>query len=138
GARRGWETAGAQGGGALWWGVDTRLAQAQVNMIERLLDRFGALPTPEQLRGLREPGLHTPTSQMRAARELEEPDEDEGFERIERIAFERVARDGVPGVFVAASVLDRYTRESDAPHLVFDWRPDEPGPHEHAVCTHPR
>jgi aryl-alcohol dehydrogenase-like predicted oxidoreductase len=118
--------------------LDTPLAQAQVNMIERLLDRFGSLPSPEQLRAIREPGLHTPTSQMRAARELEEPDEDEGFECIERIAFERTARPGIAGVFVAASVLGRYRSDSDAPHpLVFDWRPGDPGPHEHAVCTHP-
>src|SRR3954452_273109 len=62
----------------LW--IDTPLAQAQVNMIERLLERFGSLPGPDDLRAIREPGLHTPTSQMRASRELEEPDEDEGFE----------------------------------------------------------
>jgi hypothetical protein len=131
------ETAAAHGVpvSCLW--LDTPLAQAQVNMVERLLDRFGVLPSPEQLRAIREPGLHTPTSQMRAARELEEPDEDEGFARIERIAFERTAGVGVPGVFVAASVLDRYRPESDAPLLVFDWRPGDPGPHAHAVCTHP-
>ena len=119
--------------------IDTPLAQAQVNMIERLLDRFGSLPSPGELRRLarREPGLHTPTSQMRAARELEEPDEDEGFESIERIAFERDARPGIPGVFVAASVLDRFRPEPDVPKLVFDWRPGEEGPFEHAVCTHP-
>ena len=29
--------------------LDTPLAQAQVNMIDRLLDRFGSLPTPEEL-----------------------------------------------------------------------------------------
>jgi aryl-alcohol dehydrogenase-like predicted oxidoreductase/predicted kinase len=131
------ETAGAHGVPVRCVWIDTPLAQAQVNMIERLLDRFGSLPGVDQLRAIREPGLHTPTSQMRAARELEEPDEDEGFEHIERIAFERADGSGVPGVFVAASVLERYRRESDAPHLVFDWRPDDPGPHEHAVCTHP-
>ena len=119
--------------------IDTPLAQAQVNMVERLLDRFGSLPSPEELRKLArsEPGIHTPTSQMRAARELEEPEDDEGFAHIERIAFERSERSGIPGVFVAASALDTYRPESDAPHLVFDWRPGEPGPHEHAVCTHP-
>ena len=55
----------------LW--IDTPLAQAQINMVERLLDRFGSLPSPEELRqrARREPGLHTPPSQMRAARELE-------------------------------------------------------------------
>ena len=131
------ETAAAHGVPVTCVWIDTPLAQAQVNMIERVLDHFGKLPSPEELRAIREPGLHTPTSQMRAARELEEPDEDEGFERIERIAFERAPSAGVAGVFVAASVLDRYHRESDAPHLVFDWRPDDPGPHEHAVCTHP-
>ncbi|HEY2776988.1 MAG TPA: aldo/keto reductase [Gaiellaceae bacterium] len=131
------ETAAAHGVPVSCVWIDTPLAQAQVNMIERLLDRFGSLPSPEELRRNREPGLHTPTSQMRAARELEEPHEDEGFARIERIAFERSERPGIPGVFVAASVLDRYKPESDAPRLVFDWRPGNPGPHEHAVCTHP-
>lgn len=131
------ETAAAHGVPVSCSWLDTPLVQAQVNMIERLLDRFGSLPSPEELRAAREPGLHTPTSQMRAARELEEPDEDEGFARIERIAFERAARPGVSGVFVAASALDRYRPESDAPQLVFDWRPGESGPFEHAVCTHP-
>jgi aryl-alcohol dehydrogenase-like predicted oxidoreductase/predicted kinase len=131
------DTAAAHGVPVACAWIDTPLAQAQVNMIERLLDRFGTLPSPEELRAIREPGLHTPTSQMRAARELEEPDVDERFERLERIAFERAPSSGVPGVFVAASVLDRYRCGSDAPHLVFDWRPDDPGPHEHAVCTHP-
>src|ERR671922_1296827 len=60
--------------------LDTPLAQAQVNLVERLLERFGSLPTPEELRGLarREPGVHAPTSQMRALRELEPPSADEG------------------------------------------------------------
>src|SRR5207253_1494126 len=42
--------------------LDTPLAQAQVNLVERLLDRFGSLPSPEQLRGPagREPGMLMP------------------------------------------------------------------------------
>ena len=32
--------------------IDTPLAQAQVNLVERLLERFGSLPTPEELRVL--------------------------------------------------------------------------------------
>jgi hypothetical protein len=60
--------------------LDTPLAQAQINLVERLLERFGSVPTPEELRGLarREPGMHAPTSQMRALRELEPPSADEG------------------------------------------------------------
>jgi aryl-alcohol dehydrogenase-like predicted oxidoreductase len=149
------ETAARHGLSASCVWIDTPLAQAQVNMVERLLERFGSLPAPEELRGRREPGLHSPTTQMRAARELEEPEDDEGFERIERLTFERAEQDGVAGVFVAASTLERASPAvaPDAPHLVFDWRHGEPddvladaakrlatsvtGPVEHAVCTHP-
>ena len=49
-----------------------------------LLDRFGSLPTPGELRALaREPGMHAPTSQMRALRELEPPSVDEGLAGVE-------------------------------------------------------
>ena len=79
---------------------------------------------------------------MRAARELEEPEEDEGFERIERIAFERSERPGSLECSSPRPALDAYRRaSSDAPHLVFDWRPGRAGAArartEHAVCTHP-
>ena len=68
--------------------LDTPLAQAQVNLVERLLERFDRLPSPEELvsAGRSEPGLLSPTRQMRALRELEEPGEDEGFADIERKA----------------------------------------------------
>jgi aryl-alcohol dehydrogenase-like predicted oxidoreductase len=115
--------------------LDTPLAQAQVNLVERLLDRFGALPTPDELRKLarHEPGVLVPTSQMRALRELEPPSADEGFGRVERIAFARTRPSGEAraGVFVAAAALHRPGWERalepgdrDAPHLIFDWNPD--------------
>jgi aryl-alcohol dehydrogenase-like predicted oxidoreductase/adenylate kinase family enzyme len=118
--------------------LDTPLAQAQVNLVERLLDRFGRLPTPEELKttARREAGVHAPTSQMRAVRELEPPSTDEGFARIEHILFERAPRDGRAGAFVAASALPRWDGEADGPRLVFDWRPgadtDDAG-----ICPHP-
>jgi aryl-alcohol dehydrogenase-like predicted oxidoreductase/predicted kinase len=128
--------------------VDTPLAQAQVNMVERLLERLGKLPTPEELRRLaREPGILTPTSQMRALRELEPPAEDEGFASLERVEFERAPQTGHAGVFVAAAALERFEPvDRQAPHLVFDWRPDGSMPDvprleaavvETAVCPHP-
>jgi aryl-alcohol dehydrogenase-like predicted oxidoreductase len=107
--------------------LDTPLAQAQINMVARLLARFGALPTPEELRALakREPGLLAPTQQMRTARELEPPSTDEGFAAVDRHPFTRAPKPGSDraGVFVAASALDRLDWTSTAPHLVFDWRP---------------
>jgi aryl-alcohol dehydrogenase-like predicted oxidoreductase len=118
----------------LW--LDTPLAQAQINLVERLLERFGALPMPEDLRALarRDPGALAPTQQMRAVRELEPPTTEEGFASVEVTAFTR-ARDTErfhAGVFVAAGALRRPGWEGvlarvldrDAPHLVFDWHPD--------------
>jgi aryl-alcohol dehydrogenase-like predicted oxidoreductase len=114
--------------------LDASLAQAQVNVVERILDRLGRLPTPEELRGAtgREPGVLLPTSQMRVVRELEPPEEDEGFAAIERVPFERqpVAGRNRRGVLVAAAVLregEFASRHPDAPHLVYDWRPTGDG-----------
>ena len=111
--------------------LDTPLADAQVNLVERLLERFGALPTPEQIRDVsrREPWLMLPTSQMRALRELEPPSVEEGFVDVERVPFARVAADGRhPGVFVGAAAttrprIDEALADADpaAPHLLFDW-----------------
>jgi aryl-alcohol dehydrogenase-like predicted oxidoreductase len=142
--------------------LSTPLAQAQVNLVDRLLDRFGTLPTPEELRGAgREQGVLTPTSQMRALRELEPPSPDEGFASVEVVPFVRTQPPGRPGagVFVAAAALRRSGWEQaladgdgDAPHLVFDWTPDGAvealgpcvarlsaavsGPVQSAVCPH--
>ena len=142
--------------------LDTPLAQAQVNLVERLLDRFGGLPTPEELREVarREPGVHAPTSQMRTQRELEPPSTDEGFAGVEHVPFaRRPAEAGRVGAFVAAAALsrpgwDEALDQSDrgAPHLVFDWSPDGTrdllaavaarlsaqvsGPVETALCPH--
>jgi aryl-alcohol dehydrogenase-like predicted oxidoreductase len=130
--------------------LDTPLAQAQVNIVERALERFGSLPTPKEL---------APTSQMRALRELEPPSLDEGLTDVEHVHFARAAPSDRPrvGVFVAAAVLRAGGWEPqgarDAPHLVFDWRPDGAqdelaalvaalaaqvtGPVESALCPHP-
>ena len=113
--------------------VDTPLAQAQVNLVERLLDRVGSLPSPEELRVLarRGDGVLAPTSQMRTLRELEPPSIDEGWAGLEHVAFDRApSTSGAVGVFVAAGALQRpgwrdAVAEADpsAPHLLFDWQP---------------
>ncbi len=108
--------------------LDTPLAQAQVNLVQRLLEQFGHLPMPEELRdrARRTEGILTPTSQMRTFRELEPPAEDEDFVEIEHVPFVRKPGGGRPGVFVAAAALADPGFESPrpgAPHLVFDWRP---------------
>ena len=144
--------------------LDIPLAQAQVNLVERLLERFGSLPSPDELRALarREPGVLAPTSQMRAVRELEPPSMDEGFAAVEKVPFARASRSDrtATGVFVAAAVLQnagwtRAVAEGDpaAPHLVFGWSPDGrpddlaasaatlssgvSGSVDHVLCPHP-
>ena len=112
--------------------LDIPLAQAQVNLVERLLDRFGALPAPAELRRLSrtEQGVLAPTSQMRALRELEPPSRDEGFAEVRRVPFERERRARrAPGLFVARSALladdwERVVAPLAAPTLLFDWSPD--------------
>jgi aryl-alcohol dehydrogenase-like predicted oxidoreductase len=143
--------------------LDTPLAHAQVNLVERLLDRFDLLPTPEQIRDAarREAWLMLPTSQMRAVRELEPPSIDEGFTAVETVPFVRVsASGGRPGVFVGGAATARHgitealaDADPQAPHLLFDWTPNDDarvvrsgailvekevtGPVELAVCPHP-
>jgi aryl-alcohol dehydrogenase-like predicted oxidoreductase/adenylate kinase family enzyme len=114
--------------------LDAPLAQAQVNLVDRLLERFGSLPTPQQVReaSRREPWLMLPTSQMRALRELEPPSMDEGFASIERVPFARApGAGGKAGVLVGAAaatgsgVLDAVGQaDPAAAHLLFDWIPD--------------
>jgi aryl-alcohol dehydrogenase-like predicted oxidoreductase/predicted kinase len=142
--------------------LDTPLAQAQVNLVERLLERFGSLPASEEIRAAsrREPWLMLPTSQMRALRGLEPPSMDEGFSAVERVPFARGSPGGGrPGVFVGAAATTRdgiaevlKDAEPAAPHLLFDWTPDGDlsavrraaakitntigGPVEVAVCHH--
>ena len=143
--------------------IDTPLAQAQVNLVERLLERFGSLPTPDELRVLarKEQGTLAPTSQMRAFRELERPAADEGFAAVEHVTFVRTPwRDRTrAGVFVAASALrepgwrEAVAQGEPAAHLVFDWNPggapedlatlvdalaaEASGPVASALCPHP-
>ncbi len=138
--------------------LETPLAQAQVNLVERLLDRFGELPTPARLKAIAhvEPGLLTPTQQMRAFRELEPPADDEGFASVEHVAFARDPATGTAGVFVAAAAVGALPLadvDHGLPHLVFDWRPGGgeadlaatvevaarvvSGPLEAAICPHP-
>jgi aryl-alcohol dehydrogenase-like predicted oxidoreductase len=115
--------------------LNTPLAQAQVNLVGRLIALQGALPTPDELRVLARTteGVMAPTSQMRTVRELEPPALDEGFAAVDEVPFARVCADGPggAGVLVAAPALEHDGWETAvaaadpaAPHLLFDWRPD--------------
>ena len=71
--------------------LDTSLEDAQVNACERLVERYGALPSPEELARLSksDPNAFGPQAQFRYRRELEPPDAAEGWSAIEVRRFER-------------------------------------------------
>ena len=129
------ETAAHHGVAVRCQWLSTPLAQAQVNLVQRLVALHGSLPTPEELRVLARSteGVMAPTSQMRTLRELEPPALDEGFAAVDEVRFARAptAPSGGAGVLVAAPALEpagweQALQRADpaAPHLVFDWRPD--------------
>lgn len=143
--------------------LDIGLADAQRNVVERILGRRETLPTPDEVRRFNgRDGMISPTAQMRALRELEPPALNEGFAHVERRQFVRAAAGapGPPGVFLAASAAMQpdasaalTSEEPSCPHLVFDWRPDGderpledavrrvrelvPGTASGALCPHP-
>ena len=71
--------------------LDTPLAEAQINAVERLIDAYGHLPTPEDVRarGRTDHRCFGPDAQFRYERQLEPPSPDEGFTTIEKITFVR-------------------------------------------------
>jgi histidinol phosphatase-like enzyme len=78
----------------LW--LQTSLEDAQVNVVQRMLARHGRLLGPDEMkRAAREdPGAVGPGVLFRHRRELEPPEPDEGFVRVEAMPFERRSRPG--------------------------------------------
>ena len=114
--------------------LEISLADAQRNVVERVVELRDTLPSPEEVRQFNgRDGLLSPTAQMRALRELEPPVAGEGFMSIERVPFVRALAPpgGSAAVFIAASAAAHadlaralHAEEADTPRLVFDWQPD--------------
>ena len=111
----------------------TSLDDAQVNAATRLLERYGRLPDQNELAALRKTDVNAfpPTVLFRYQRELEPPDDSEGFARIDRIAFERRANPAhVNGAVIVwiddAARLDALgpaLRRLQSKLIVFSWQP---------------
>jgi aryl-alcohol dehydrogenase-like predicted oxidoreductase/histidinol phosphatase-like enzyme/predicted kinase len=71
--------------------LSTSVADAQVNAVTRIVERYGKLLDVDQLatRRKRDPGALPPMAQFRYQRELEAPDVSEGFARVDVVPFER-------------------------------------------------
>jgi aryl-alcohol dehydrogenase-like predicted oxidoreductase/predicted kinase len=114
----------------------TSLDEAQVNAVTRLIERYGKLPDEQELAALRKTDVNAfpPTVLFRYQRELEPPDESEGFSRIDRVAFERRANSVHVNSAVIAWIDDPAklrTLVADPPPrgggslplVVFSWQP---------------
>ena len=71
----------------------TRIEDAQLNAVTRMLVRYGRLLGPDEMRAAsqRDPGVFPPGVLFRYERELEPPDASEGFSAVEEVPFRREA-----------------------------------------------
>jgi aryl-alcohol dehydrogenase-like predicted oxidoreductase len=71
--------------------VKTALPDAQVNAAWRMVERYGRLLTPDEMRkaARTDPGVFPPRVQFRHQDEQEPPEPGEGFSRIDAVPFER-------------------------------------------------
>jgi aryl-alcohol dehydrogenase-like predicted oxidoreductase/histidinol phosphatase-like enzyme/predicted kinase len=71
--------------------LSTSIADAQVNAVGRLVERYGKLLDIDELtaHSKRDPAALAPTTLFRYQRELEPPDVSEGFARVDVVPFER-------------------------------------------------
>jgi aryl-alcohol dehydrogenase-like predicted oxidoreductase len=114
---------------------DTSPHEAQLNVVQRMLDRFGRLLDPRELatRVKEDPAAIGPNAVYRMTRDLEPPTTDEGFASIEMVPFVRrhAPARGRPGVLLPLTdsdldaILNRLAERAPpgAPCLLFAWRP---------------
>jgi len=103
------ETAWAHGAKVRCVYFDTPLEEAQVNAVDRMLERTGALLAGKALKaaGKEDPNLFPPHAQYRFRDRLEPPEPSEGFAAIEVRPFERRPIEGhdSPGLLVELGAL---------------------------------
>ena len=87
------ETAWRRGVPARCIWLKTDVGEAQINVIRRMLDAHGALPSPEEIRerAQNDTRYMLPDAQFRYERTLEPPSLDEGFTTVEARGFVRDA-----------------------------------------------
>jgi len=112
---------------------DTPPHEAQINVVRRMIARFGSVLGPAELaaRSREDPVALAPSAVYRMTRELEPPADDEGFAAIDVVPFvrEHAAHPGRPGAAISLDASDEAiaaavaAAPSDAACLLFAWRP---------------
>jgi predicted kinase len=114
---------------------ETPVAQAQINVVMRMLAVHGRLLGPDELEAQRDDLGVTPQAQYRLVRQLEAPEADEGFAQLEVVPFERRVEPGEAALLMALdalvpdgnapapAALERLRSAGQARLLIFGWRP---------------
>jgi 2,5-diketo-D-gluconate reductase B len=116
--------------------VEISLADARINVANRMLERYDALLGAREMKLKKDPNLLLPTSLANMHRQLERPSADEGFVSIETIAFARAYGAGRAGAAVPLdnlAVIDGIAPE--IPVLVFGWTADEAAAREKVAAV---
>jgi aryl-alcohol dehydrogenase-like predicted oxidoreductase/predicted kinase len=105
--------------------LDTPLAEAQTNVVRRMVHVHGRLLEPEQMARARDPSSLGPGALLRMTRELEAPVLDEGFSALNVVPFVRRRHAGHDRAaeFLALDVVERGLRPGAGLALIFGWRP---------------
>ena len=112
--------------------LDTPLAEAQRNVIERMLAEHGRLLEPHELSD-RDPTRLSPRALYTQARVLDPPGDDEGFAELLRVPFVRRPSAGAPGRAFALELAAL----AQPGELLFGWLPGQPAPEGARTCAHP-
>jgi predicted kinase len=106
--------------------LETPLADAQANVILRMLEVHGRLLEPEEMARARDPSSLGPGAVARLVRELETPVSSEGFSSLEEVPFVRRprVRHGRSAEFVALEAAERGIRSESELVLIFGWKPE--------------
>ncbi|MEO0323310.1 MAG: aldo/keto reductase [Myxococcota bacterium] len=130
------ETAWSRGAGVRCLWLKTELGEARKNAVARMLQRYGEVLGPEAMKAAQktDPTAFPPRAQQRYLEVFEPPQDDEGFEAIDVVPFDRPPRPGTRrGLLVElAQLAPRFpgplalealeAAEADAV-LVFGWVP---------------
>ncbi|MCB9596490.1 MAG: aldo/keto reductase [Sandaracinaceae bacterium] len=132
--------------------LDTPIAEAQINAVDRMLSRHGALLDPAGIAvaNKTDPNIFPPQVQFRFRDAMEPPTEDEGFTHVETVPFVRAAEldHDRAGVVCDVDALDAIGA-TEGPVLVLAWLPGAsdadvaaararvPEAYALGVCVHP-
>jgi aryl-alcohol dehydrogenase-like predicted oxidoreductase/predicted kinase len=128
------QEAAARGAAVRCVWLSTSIADAQVNAVVRMVQRFGKLLDVDEISAhhRRDPVALAPTALFRYQRELEPPDVSEGFSRVDVVPFHRQVDPShlnraviiwCDGVHLRADTLRRYANQGFR-LLGLSWQPE--------------